>query len=223
MTLADPTGGAGYIFGQSLPAAHMTTIATNQPKAVDGNGGGTWTPSASIILNGTGALQLGAKLKYTSRTVSRAQPLVMSALTANWDWAAAAVGTVWQNATTNTICVHEFTKLAHGAVLDGITVFYQGGPGHMGVPAVMPSFQLVRISTSNVYTAIGAAFNATVPNAAAFEAVHSASISGLAHTISLDGRRYGLLVTAETGAFSLANGKYLFANVDMTVTEQAEV
>lgn len=54
MTLVDPTGGVGYAFGEVLPSADMTVIATNQPKAVDGSGGGTYTPSAPVNINGSG-------------------------------------------------------------------------------------------------------------------------------------------------------------------------
>jgi len=43
MTLIDPTGGLGYSFGQKLPSTHMTTIATQQPNAIDGVNGGTYT------------------------------------------------------------------------------------------------------------------------------------------------------------------------------------
>lgn len=43
MTLADPTGGLGYSFGQKLPHTHMTTISAQQPNAIDGVNGGTYT------------------------------------------------------------------------------------------------------------------------------------------------------------------------------------
>ena len=46
--LTDPTGGVGYAFGEVLSSTHMTTIATNQPKAVDGAGGGSYTLSAEL-------------------------------------------------------------------------------------------------------------------------------------------------------------------------------
>lgn len=52
MTLTDPTSGAGYAFGEILPSADMTTIATQLPRALDGNLGGTYTPTAPIDLAG---------------------------------------------------------------------------------------------------------------------------------------------------------------------------
>lgn len=222
MTLADPTGGAGYLSGAILPSSHMTTIATNQPKAVDGNGGGTWTPSASIILNGSSALQLGGKLKYTSRSVTRYQPLVMSALATNWAWAEAANGTVWKNATTNKTCVHELPYLAHNARIDSIDISYQGGPGHMGQPT-LPTFRLFRVNASNTYAPLTVAFSTTWVNVATYEAAHTASISSINHTVDLTAWRYVILINAEAGGFGLANGLYLNASVTMTLTEQAEV
>lgn len=43
MTLVDPTGGVGYSFGQKLSSTDMTTIATQQPNALDATNGGTYT------------------------------------------------------------------------------------------------------------------------------------------------------------------------------------
>lgn len=59
MPLTDPSGGAGYAFGAVLPSSHMTTIATNQPKALS-EVGGTHTLSAALAVNGTGANKLSS-------------------------------------------------------------------------------------------------------------------------------------------------------------------
>lgn len=48
MTLVDPTSGLGYSFGQKLPSTHMTTVATQQPNAIDGVNGGTYTCVAAL-------------------------------------------------------------------------------------------------------------------------------------------------------------------------------
>lgn len=52
MTLVDPTSGVGYAFGEVLPSAHMTTIANNQPDAIDGVLGGAYTATGQIVVNG---------------------------------------------------------------------------------------------------------------------------------------------------------------------------
>lgn len=51
MSLSDPTSGAGYAFGQKLPSTHMTTIATQQPDALDIVNGGTYTNLTNITIN----------------------------------------------------------------------------------------------------------------------------------------------------------------------------
>lgn len=56
MSLTDPTSGAGYSFGERLPSSHMTTIATQQPNALDAVGGGTWSSlAAGVTINGSAA------------------------------------------------------------------------------------------------------------------------------------------------------------------------
>ena len=52
MTLLDPTLGVGYAFGEKLPSTHMTTIATQQPRALDIVNGGTYTQSAQLSIDG---------------------------------------------------------------------------------------------------------------------------------------------------------------------------
>lgn len=52
--LTDPTSGIGYSFGQTLPSADATSIVLQLPYALDGNGGGTYNPSAFINIGGSG-------------------------------------------------------------------------------------------------------------------------------------------------------------------------
>jgi len=227
MTLVDPTGGLGYTFGQKLPSTHMTTIAGNQPKAVDGNGGGTWAPGAPIILNGASALQLGAKLNYTSRSVVRMQSLNPQARAADWTWALGATGVVWQNANAAAASKMQaqLAQIAHNSVVTGIRAFYKGAAGHVGLPASMPKFTVYRVDSSNTYT--GVAGTTTDPSAtvAAFQAAHSITLSvgGGSFTADLTQYNYVMVVEPESGMNALAGAQYLGAEVTMTITEQAEV
>lgn len=59
MSLTDPTAGLGYAFGTVLSSSHMTTIATQQPRAIDGESGGTYTPSAAINIQDSDGFALG--------------------------------------------------------------------------------------------------------------------------------------------------------------------
>ena len=55
MTLIDPTSGVGYAFGEVLPSADMTTIATQQVRALDIINGGVFTATADVTVEDTGA------------------------------------------------------------------------------------------------------------------------------------------------------------------------
>jgi len=52
MTLLDPTLGVGYAFGEKLPSTHMTTIATQQPRALDIVNGGSYVQSGQLVIDG---------------------------------------------------------------------------------------------------------------------------------------------------------------------------
>ena len=67
MTLLDPTLGVGYAFGEKLPSTHMTTIATQQPRALDIVSGGSYTQAGQSILDGE-ALKGGGvdPIRYTN-------------------------------------------------------------------------------------------------------------------------------------------------------------
>ena len=231
MTLVDPTGGVGYSFGQILPATHMTTIAANQPKAVDGNGGGTWSPAAPIILSGASALQLGGKLKYTSRSVLREQPLVVAARTSlnNWQWAPSGGpnGTYeWRHANTlGSTTQHELTNLGHNSVLDTLFVWFIG-PSHGGMWPVgsLPVYTLIRVYRDGTEAVIGAPTTDTSASQAEYEAAHATAITTVSgHVVDTQRFKYFLVVTAENGANAVVGARYLGCEVQADVTEQAEV
>ena len=68
MTLLDPTLGVGYAFGEKLPSTHMTTIATQQPRALDVINGGSYVQGgAGVILDGDALKGGGGEpIQYTN-------------------------------------------------------------------------------------------------------------------------------------------------------------
>lgn len=54
MTLTDPAGGTPYVSGQIFTANDATTIASQLPYALDGNAGGSYAPTAPLIVSGSG-------------------------------------------------------------------------------------------------------------------------------------------------------------------------
>src|SRR5262245_57714111 len=70
MPLSDPTSGAGYAFGQKLPSSHMTTIATQQVRALDVINGGSYDSSSAISLAGAGAITVERPVVFDDNLVN---------------------------------------------------------------------------------------------------------------------------------------------------------
>jgi hypothetical protein len=58
MSLTDPTAGAGYGFGQKLPSAHMTTLATQVVRAADATNGSSHTLTGTLAIGGSGTVTI---------------------------------------------------------------------------------------------------------------------------------------------------------------------
>lgn len=235
MTLVDPTAGLGYSFGQKLPSTHMTTIAANQPKAVDGDGGGTWTPSAPIILNGadalqlTGNLQLGGKVNYTSRTITRSQPYSMvkndTLSPAGWVFTITGAGLSWfhnSNVAFNS-SIHWLQRLVHNSTIASVKVYVQGATHPGSLPTARNTFELIKYNAGVFAAATVIGTLADNSAKATYESFHELviPITTPPHTIDLSSN-YGIRITPESGANSLAGLTYFGAIVEMAVTEQAE-
>jgi hypothetical protein len=220
MTLADPTGGTGYLPGAILPSTHMTTIAANQPKAVDGNGGGTWTPSAPIILNGS-ALQLGDQLFYTSRSVSRKQSYQAQTLSANWTLGPTYT---WRNdgAMPGGEIMFWLDRLANEAELTSLTMRWQGAAGHVGQPGTMPRLRLMQYDQDNTETVLGSV-NDTWTSIAAYQTAHDVTLSLVGVTLDLVQYRYMAEITGELGANYVAGAQVFSLTATMDITKQSEV
>lgn len=98
--LTDPTSGLGWSFGEVLTSAAMTTIANELPNAIDGTGGGTYTPTADITLQGAQFLNL-MHLKLTTGGVSSVQGALTVASGGSGIWASGSVATFNNTPTFN--------------------------------------------------------------------------------------------------------------------------
>lgn len=221
MALVDPTGGIGYSFGQKLPSTHMTTIAANQPKAIDGSGGGTYTPAAPIIINGASALQLGGKLKYTLRTVTRLLSHSGSAHTNDATKWAVTVSDVWRNTAEGGFLYVNIDQIAHNAKLVDLRVRWKGAAGHVGMPGALPAFEVRQIDLDGVNVSFGVVSDTSV-SVPAYEAAHSIAAT-TNFVVDLAAYRYILIAYGETGANFVANAQLLGVLVTMEITEQSEV
>lgn len=225
MSLTDPTSGVGYAFGERLSSAHMTTLATQQPRALDATSGGTYAPTALIRLNsGSGGnVELGTGFSFKwagtgssdlpqlgARTIARTI-VVAPFANASSRWSYDFVRQLWvqSDITSAGQLVIPFTPQIDRATLDRVEVIVDGnggGTGHGALPAVMPTAQLWFNTTAAAATSVGSGTDGSA-SVAAYEVAHAVVIGpGLAHQIlHSNGRNYFLTVTGEAGANSVAN------------------
>lgn len=221
--LTDPTAGVGYAFGEILPSSDMTTIATNQPKCVDGAAGGAYNPTTTITLGGQGLTLAGtANVKLTSRSIVRSQPMAVIDFGSNFTQV--TTGILTNTPAAGSVGV-ELTRLANGQTLDNVSVRYKGAAGHGafpgGAPAVMPLVTVYKLDQDGTSTSLGSQSD-TSPTAGAFEAYHTISVAGLAHVIDLTQYRYEVVIASESGANYIAAATCARINTSCTVTAYAE-
>ena len=79
MTNPDPRGGVPYTVGEKVLYTEANLIRTGIVNSIDGSAGGSYSPSTAITIAGSNGLIIGgtgsaARLRYTSRQVTRAIP-----------------------------------------------------------------------------------------------------------------------------------------------------
>lgn len=141
----------------------MTTIATNQPKAVDGSGGGSYAPSADILFTGANSARWDTSRypKLTQRTMVRVVPHVshvigLSEFSGGNDWKfsgfgspVAGVGIISQTHTDGTavndphIYIEITDCLIDGATIDHIDLVIDPA-GAAAAPSSLPVLTLKR-------------------------------------------------------------------------------
>jgi hypothetical protein len=220
MTLLDPTGGAGYMFGAKLPSTHQTLVGANQPKAVDGDAGGAYNPSNTLTIGGLGITLAGtANLKLASRPITRRQPMTGLTVSANFY---PLVNLVWRNWTASNGHVwFPISRLLHGAPLTdvGMRILPAGGHGGDVTP---PSFELFRTPIGGTGASLGTSADATGGVIPGYQAEHSILLSGLASVIDLATYTYDITLTGETGANYVQGCYFLSLWATCTCTAYSE-
>ena len=207
---------------ERLTSSQLTLLATEILKAPDGVNGGTIAPAAPIIVNGSGALQLGNRLAYTSRSVTRVLPILLG----EYDNTRAAFtsGDYFTSTSTTTSTVTlPLVGLPNGATLNTVTVKFKGQAAHGGAPGTMPTLKVNRRGiTAGSFTQLGSTTTDTYGSAGAYETTHDISVTGIAHTIDRTANTYQLVFTFEGGANSVAGAALFAISATCTITDQPE-
>lgn len=215
-------------------------------KAVDGNAGGTISPSAPLIVDGSSGLQVtgsggltvsgtggltvsgsgtAARVKYASRSVTRARRFAPEEGTFDSTYFSFQNGGYFVQGNIGSASVVEspINGLPNGATLTAVTLALQGAITHGGAPATMPTFRVYyRPYNSITRTQIGSTATDPYTSQATYDAMHTLAVSGLSHTIDTAANTYHVVATGEAGANSIVGLTLAGFTVTCTITDQPE-
>jgi hypothetical protein len=201
--------GAGWLNGELLTQAEINQIDENQSKAVDGDAGGPYAPSADITFAGATSIQWGASRypKLSSRTIKRVQPLIVVGPTTFLAAGDFSNGNLAHLPTQDYVdvsgsnvprCTFSLSNLIDMATLTAVTIHVDPATE----PATRSKITLLKHLASG--TAVGA--EKTDDYGGTYTDPHSYSITGLSEAIdqSSSEANYSLLLRGETGAGATA-------------------
>jgi hypothetical protein len=204
---------AGWANGERLTSTQMNQLDLDHSYAIDGNAGGTYTPSAAIIINGSGiefAGYSGANIVAAIPGRSSSYKLEVSlaqagAIPADWSWSGS--NGFWTHDATTANILSFSVRLPPLGKLSEVRAVVSGAAGHAALPAVMPQLQIRRAictigSAAIADNSLGTQLD-TSASFAAYELNHEIAITGLNHTIVTTDSYY-IRFTGETGANSVS-------------------
>jgi len=205
-----------------IPAAYLNKMRVDSSRAIDGTAGGAYAPAADIVLS-TSSIQLAGvlRLKYVARPVTRRQPMLGN-LGANY---AHSTGEL---IVEQTIAGGEFiislTNLPNGAVLDSVTVGLKGAAGHANDP-VTATLPVVTVRSQDGIgggpVPLGLQAD-TSADRATYEAFHTITVAGIAHTIDLTTYTYDVEIDGEVAGDWVVGCEFYAVSVICTVSDQSE-
>lgn len=214
MTIADIKAG-GWAAGERLLSSQMNTARTEMLKCVDGDGGGTYTPSATISIDDL-TVGGGNALKYDSRGVAATIPMIPIDIGADWAWNNTAA--LWYTTAAGTSSMWFGAKLPNPCTLTDAVAWVKGS-GHGALPAVMPRLE-VWVRALNTDSS-SASFSADDSSATfgAFDTIHFIQATG---SVAITTQNVFVRVINESGANSQNTFKLLGVQLSVTMTEQHE-
>jgi len=226
---------AGWAANEIYTATQANTLDIDHTKAPNFDDGSAHAPAADIEITGPNGLELqgNLRLKYASRQIVRSQPLIVGQLGGvgtEFYWASNRI--YIGQATTGSSLSWSLTDIPDGAILDSVRMSMTGAAGHSndpvtggGTPIVMPVLTVVRqplTGASATEVLISGSISNPTTGKAAYEAFHSWSVTGIAHTIDRTANRYFAVLEGESGAGFLANAFFYGLTTTCTMTEQPE-
>lgn len=223
MSIADIKSG-GWTLNERLTSAQMNSARAELIKCVDGVGGGTYTPSATVSITD---LEVGGtnQLKYGSRTVTR--PCIRigdgtSSDATRWSLSSSASARPhFITLLTGTVYLWFPVRLPVGATLTAVTVYVIGGSGHGSLPFNMPEAEVYSSALgSTSVTSLGSGVDASA-TVLEYEAGHTIDVTVASHVV-LATNNYWLRIRPEGGAGEEVGFIVGGATATLTMTAQDE-
>jgi hypothetical protein len=185
----------------TISAAQINGIDTNTTRAIDGTDGGTYNPTATILVGGQGLTCAGTSLiKLASRDVPKTMPLYCAQVLSNWAYDLA--GMFWENTVAQGAMEFELIGLPHNQAIQKVALWCRGGQAHGAFPGGAPTPQYVELSTINDTGArvVLETITDSVADKATYEGNHWLFKDALAIPINTGGFRHVLTLYSESGA-----------------------
>lgn len=178
---------AGWAVNEILTSAQANQLDIDHAKAVNGDDGGTWNPSAVVEVGGSGLRLAGtSNLLLVARDIIRYQPLVAARPELQgstiWRLDTSASPISWlQTATSNDKLVFALPRLLHNGTLKEVHLRWKGGGALPAADADKPTIRLGRVTQDGTLTTLGT----TIDNSASYTVHHDISILSLAAVLDL--------------------------------------
>ncbi len=185
-------------------------------KAVDGVGGGTYTPSVEVNFAGAGLKISGsgdaARLQYASSS----EPRTQRSLLLNNDTGSVKVGSIVLAPTEQGM---QYLTMPDGATLASVTVYHNRDDTGL-MPATRVQLLVWKLDiTTGTATQLGVTTTDPTANLAAYQAHHGFSISTIGEVVDNEQYVYYVIVNGEAGA-NATNTTWYGCRVTTTVTSQ---
>lgn len=218
---------AGWVFPDPITAAQINALDIQMANALDGAGGGSYSPSADIKLPGPNSIEWGATRwpKLTTRTVyrvmsmNRYQEILTGTTSQPWKHGA---GWVWEQATVDggageapEAILFSADNLVSGGQLRAVRMWLKGAAGHGGMPTVKPKVTVYKLEMDGTSTTLGTTTDPS-SNTTGYQAIHEVTVGFLAEP-PIDestGTRYIVKVDGEGGSNDVAGLQILGGRLD---------
>ena len=214
MSIADVKPG-GWAEGERLRSSQANDIRAELLKCIDGVGGGTYTPSATIGIDDltvTGT----ERLKYGTRSITKTLPLASFSVGA-FAWQGAGASDLFYAQTVNGSTLMYFPlPLPCTGTLTSVYMAVQGASGHGALPSLPEVFVYRRLAASSTTTETYQQVD-TSANVANYEVTHAITVSGIDEPLT-GGAQWFAAIRGETGGNYVAGLKVtgLVATVEFT-------